>query len=241
LRRRGGGRRRGGTELPRQTPEALKESFEVLLANTNCWRTGQKVLRGTSAHAVLMQEHKLVTKDEIEEASAWAIKAGWKSFFEMGILTQKGGRSAGTAIFIKKELGAMEARYKIEEKVEGRFVACAVQVPGLPTFHLASHYFETGSGLGEVNLKLLGIIGLLEAKGGLPLLAGGDFNLPPAEIMATSFLSRARALLLKTGRATYVSDNSQSVLDYAICSKGLAQAVTKVSVDGTADISPHRG
>ncbi len=44
---------------------------------------------------------------------------------------------------------------------------------------IGSVYLKTGVGLGKENLEILGKVGEVAARAGLPAVIGGDFNMDP--------------------------------------------------------------
>ncbi len=58
----------------------------------------------STAHIITAQETKLGV-GQIAAASRWALSKGWKMLAAPAIAGRKGGRSAGVAVFVRKQLG----------------------------------------------------------------------------------------------------------------------------------------
>ena len=94
---------------------------------------------------------------------------------------------------------------------------------------LVQVYFETGSGLGNVNMgKLKKLAQLIKSKR-LYFIAFGDFNMPPDKLAQSAYLQlmQAQILLAEQGANTCAAGKGE-VLDYLICSTPLCAAITDI-------------
>ena len=86
--------------------EPKSEDFQpkVETVNVTSWASGPKYLRGTDAHIVCVQEHKL-TPDKINAANDQILAAGWRAVWSPAILTAKGAPSCGAAVCVREGIG----------------------------------------------------------------------------------------------------------------------------------------
>ena len=82
--------------------------MDVISVNSSGFGPLKKFLAVTSAQVVLAQETRVGCQDSEAEASAWCTRQGWKSLWCRAIKGPRGGMSAGTAIFARKELGLLD-------------------------------------------------------------------------------------------------------------------------------------
>ena len=79
--------------------------FAVETVNATCWASAKAWLESTRAHIILLQEHRLVSKEKIDEAKVWLANRGMTGLFTPGFRTPKGGYSSGTAVIAVNWLG----------------------------------------------------------------------------------------------------------------------------------------
>ena len=146
------------------------------MATANCtsWSSAKDLILNPLAHVLAVQETKVVKGSDIDEASSWAIKRGWKSLWCPAVPTAKGGVSAGLAILARQELALVEAAIPDEAVWPGHLQAGVVQAPGHRDFLLINVYLYTGIGLNVRNLELLRAVGLVISSAKLPVMVLGD-------------------------------------------------------------------
>ena len=196
----------------------------------------------TDAHAVLLQETKLLA-DDIEEASDWSTKNGWHPTFGPAVKTDR-SVSSGTAILTRDSIGTYWPGTDGEPcgtaTASARFTAVVIQPPGICPIILVSVYLQVGAGLNPANMQVLADIGNLVTGLQLPYIIGGDFNLVPAALTASGLLARIRATLVKTPKATCVTSRPRSVIDFFLVADDLSQAIAAIDIEDRVIVSPHR-
>ena len=201
----------------------------------------KRFLLETTAHVVLAQATRVGSQDSMNETSAWCLRQGWKSLWSWAVSGPRGGMSAGTAIFARKELGLLELEgTTIESHCQGRFRAAMVQAPGYCDIIVGSVYLRVSEGLSPANLDILGQIGAVISSSSLPALIMGDMNMGPAEFMGSDFLGRLSARLLVGNRPTCVTRYSQSIIDFGFTTRWLWRAVDQIKVTPSRHIATHR-
>ena len=55
---------------------------------------------------ILIQEHKLISQEEVDEAAAWLRPRGWKSMWDLATGSGR-SRSGGTAVICHEDLGVI--------------------------------------------------------------------------------------------------------------------------------------
>ena len=106
---------------------------------------------------------------------------------------------------------------------QSQLAGACVEAPGLPKVGLMSAYFLASEGLGQINLGLLADIAVQQDRLRLPIIVAGDFNLNPAKIESTDFLSRASLTLVAPEAPTCRKPKSSNVLDYFLVSETLSE------------------
>ena len=105
---RSGGLARLSANLRKDKQDAAPtEHIKISTANGTGWGSMQEYLKHSNAHVVCGQEHHL-DKDQIDEASQWCLRNGFKSVW--GPATRDsvtGGTSGGTAVFVRKQFGSV--------------------------------------------------------------------------------------------------------------------------------------
>eukprot|EP00959_Pyramimonas_sp_CCMP1952_P354609 7428238-Pyramimonas_sp.AAC.1 len=87
-----------------------------------------------------------------------------------------------------------------------------------------SVYLKSGTGLCELNLRLLKKIGQALQHEHL-FLAGGDWNLAPSLIESVGLPRRLEAILFVPKEHTCVSPSSLTALDFFLASNSFSRAV----------------
>ena len=108
-----------------------------------------------------MQEHRLVSANDIAEASAHMAIAGFASVWGKAEHGPKGSPAAGVAIFVSMKLGCKPV---CMQAPESRAIATKVQLPGEQEFLMVSAYLHSGRGLKLPNLELIGAIASLQEE-----------------------------------------------------------------------------
>ena len=108
-------------------------ALKVHTISANSWGTLKGLLEASSAHIVLAQEHRLSAKGDIDQASSWCIRRGWRSLWAPANVTLADDTSGGVAIFVRSWIGLMELPGGISSP--GRCLRSEVHFPlGRPPF-----------------------------------------------------------------------------------------------------------
>ena len=183
------------SHLKHASPERADFSLKVCTANVSGWGSARTWIREhTSAHVICLQEHHLRSKEDLDQASAWALRQGWKSFWVSALPGDGSGTRGGVAILARHFLGLHALGH--HELVYGRAIGCIVQIPGGTSFAISSVYLQHGTGLDDHNSGVLAKAGQFVTTSGLPWLIGGDFNLEPPAIASSEFLDITQGTLL---------------------------------------------
>ena len=171
-------------------------SLQVATANCTCWASAKDLVVNPFAHVLALQETKLDRAADIDEASSWAIKRGWKSLWSPALRTAKGGVSAGLAILAREELALLEPDLPEGMERPGRVQAAVLQAPGHRSCLIVNVYLYTGIGLSVRNLELLQAVGQVISTLRMPSMVVGDFNLGPAAMLESLFPHRAHLSMM---------------------------------------------
>ena len=243
-----GGAACGGASIPKKKDFALLvESF-----NGSVWSTIRKRLRRTCAHVLVAQEHRL-REAEIAEASAYALKEGFKSLWIPAVDTGTGGRqtSGGVAIFVRSWLSLSQVGGRGDDGeredrdpvmlVPGRLMAAMVAGPGIRGLVVYGVYGQCSVGLAQANIDVYEQLARHVASHDLPWLAAGDFNVAPQQLEESGIpKSLGASLVFNPSIPTMVSKKVVSCLDYFIVSDKFRQFVADWGVDTKARCKPHR-
>ena len=134
-------------------------TFQLSVETVNCtsWSSIESWLVTATSHIVLVQEHHIVTDDDIAKAGQWAQQRGWKARFSPAIRTESGGTSGGVAILVRSFLGFHDPEFGAI--VSGsRAISGIVQVPGSPSILVTSVYLYDSEDLSDRHLDLLAAV-----------------------------------------------------------------------------------
>ena len=84
--------------------------FAIDTVNPNAWSAGADYMHRTSADVILAQEVRLPGGEPCRAAEQAARNAKWKLAVEPCLLTNKGGKSAGTAVATRSYIGMSTPR-----------------------------------------------------------------------------------------------------------------------------------
>ena len=160
-------------------------SLTVATANTTCWASARKYLvKRATAQVICLEEHKLCTKAEIDEASEWCARHGWKSIWGPANPSTEGGEaSGGTAVLARDHLGLVGADTLLDPSA--RVCAAKPDFPGGRRTLVIATYLKCSVGLNQENVRLLGAIGSAISRWGGQAIVGGDFNNVPDDMAAS--------------------------------------------------------
>ena len=185
--------------------------LQFLTLNINAWQPFRDRWseEGTpkeiqSATLIFLQEHRLTTVEQCQDATEWCAARGWDAVFGRATQLASGKPSGGVAILIahRPDVGVTDPQLNTEG-MEHRLLALRLVAPGLTPTIVAAVYLQAGGGLNQTNRSLLATLAQWQESAQLPILAGGDFNLRPEQIQPTDFLTRSGLQLLVPRGPTY--------------------------------------
>lgn len=186
---------------------------------------------------IALQEHKLRSKQDIDEASAFLAAQGFASYWAAADTGPKGQPVGGVATIVAAKLGSKPAQV---ESPPGRLVACKVQAQLEAEIVFVSAYLHSGRGTKQPNLELLGNIAALQRQESRYVLAAGDWQNQPAAITRVGWTTRACTTLHAPKRATCIMRKSSSVIDYFVTSNELSTRCSQPEIQLNKHIATHR-
>ncbi len=226
------------------TQDRRDEQFELLVesANVTGWEALKKRLLATEAHVLLAQETWVLQAYQ-SAASTWAINHGWKSIWAPATHGPNGGAAAGVAIFARSYLGLRYPTHGPHVWHEAHAVAAVLEAPSFRPMILASVYLHNGQGPSRQNLEVLADVGAgFRSQGeGWQLVAGGDYNMDPEDLLTTGLDRELRTTLMcpPTERGTFRTAKAASTIDYYLVTDALAAAVAAVSTVEATNVRGH--
>ncbi len=227
-----------------EPPSNAKGMFglKVETCNATAWGPLRRYLRRSPADVILAQEHHL-GPDQLPAKSTWAIRNGWHAIFAPAQRGEGQGWRAGVAIFARPHMGLAMPKHGSHIVIPHRAVAATVHPPGHRQTTVLSLYLEDGKGLGNDNLQHLSTIGrFLTSQGeGTPFIAGGDFQVKPAELAAAGFAQETDADIVASAcpRGTCRSTRASTEIDYFIVHKLLLIGIRDIATVEDAGTRPH--
>ncbi len=189
-----------------QRRTAPPAQLQILTMNVNAWRAFRDkwTTEGIpaeiqSAHVVLIQEHKLVTDSECDDATEWCAARGFWAVFKPACKLESGRASCGVAILVaqRDDFGVTEPQLELTEEESPRIMALQLVVPQMDPLLLVNVYFEDSRGLSILNRQLLARLAIWQQELSIPVLGGGDFNIPSDQIIRSAeFWERARLTVI---------------------------------------------
>ena len=220
-------------------------TWKVWTFNGSCWNTCKKLVQSTlvaDSQVLLFQEIRLQSDEEIRFASDFLGAHGWLGQFAPAATTQEGGLTGGVCIAYRDGLniGTVEVSTQPDPSFAHRVLAVRLHKENFLPHVLVSAYFKVGEAMRGVNLELLKYIAMLAETERLPLMVGGDFNCSPGTIQASDYFTRSGTIPLTPGEPTCFHKQSQSMIDYFLCTQSLASLVHKVKTATQWPSGPHR-
>ena len=164
------------------------DKIEMVTVNGSGWTAVREFLQSDEAKGkavVMAQEVRLIDQHDIDTAVEWCDVRGWKAVISKGRLSEKGNPMGGCAVVVADGLNIGVTPIAGWEQSD-RLVAVGLEIPGVRDLAVASTYFQVGSGLGQVNVEILGHIAQLQIVSGRPTIVGGDFNNSPGSSRAVT-------------------------------------------------------
>ena len=214
----------------------------VVTFNVNCVGNLIEFLKTTDAHLVLAQELRVLPAG-LTELQTKLARLGWKSVVQPAVVAVSAA-SGGVGIFARAAFGLRppEAGQVVSTTFTHRAVAAVIDIPGDASICCYSCYFTVGEGMGYDNSTLAHDLGRHMDVVQLPVLAGGDMNMSPCDMLASGFPETAglRLVAPPPGVATCVTCSASNVLDFFAVRVDLARCVKAVHAQTDVDVHPHR-
>ena len=209
-------------------------------------------------HFFCIQEHRLVGDGKISDAKAWCQRSKLRLYAEPALETDAEGplaTSAGTAVLAALHIGArpVDISETIRQVIEGfggqqvgidaEWVRARLQVVVIDAgfrhgFALASLYCLHAIGVSGPNVILLEVLAATLDMLGLPWVVGGDWNLSPAELEQSSWLSVVDGAIKASGSST-CAGGAGNELDFFVVSVAFNQGTFALEQVHHAGTSPH--
>ncbi len=229
-------------------PESAKSSIEVLTMNINSWKpfrdkwTTEGMPQGLqTAQVICIQEHKLQSDTDCDDATEWCAARGFHAVFKPSGMSASGRASGGVAILVAQrgDVGITEPAVQLLEDETPRIMALQLAMPGLDPTIIVSAYFEAAIGLSELNRRLLAKLAIWQQEFNLQVLAGGDFNINAEQLRSSrECWERSRLQMIATSEPTYTTADAASTIDYFVVSSTLVDQVTTREVLTLVDRVP---
>eukprot|EP00959_Pyramimonas_sp_CCMP1952_P162307 3393580-Pyramimonas_sp.AAC.1 len=187
----------------------------VQTVNANSWTSAAAFVLGTTAHIVLVQEHKLHGQALLEAKER-----------------------------LRKQGAHLDVWQPPSESValaEARILHCYFRSESLGVVSIYGNYWKDEIGLGEQNLRLAVALGNDIARRSLPYISGGDHNLEPHLFREGFSPHRLNGqLVIPNPSQTCLSSTPGRCYDYFLISKNLLAGVESAKADMQSDLFPHR-
>ena len=206
-------------------------------ANPNAWEAAKTVvISRTSADVTLLQEHRVVLQNGDGTAmSRAARRLGWN----LQAASAKAGAatlaSAGTAVAARRGIGIAAHDDLVADGYQYRLHFAWVGAVMRGGLHCGSIYLRDSEGLSPSNLAILGAAtaAICALRG--PWILGGDWNMTPATLIASNWLSTVDGVIV----APELPTCNSSVYDFFVISKSLVHAVAGGQRIEDAGLHPH--
>ncbi len=235
---------RGASDQPRQRRETGRhaDGLSTVTGNATGWVSTHAWLISCSHDVACVQEHKQRHEEDIAAKSETVYNMGWKSFWSPAVDSQAeaGEPSGGTAVFIKKHLGAREPPGGARV-VPGHCAAALIEAGGVGGLVMYSTYLRCGDELGAFNWHVLTTIAAHVRSHGLPWAMGGDWNCTPEALAHSGWVEKIGGVVVKApvSHTTTVKGKPGRHIDFYVVDKRIVGLGIAARVDGTAPIRTH--
>ena len=126
-----------------------------------------------------------------------------------------------------------------ESLEQGRLVTGKLGLPGGLNLVLYSIYLRHGEGWSGANRATVARLGEHQATHAMQWIAGGDFQMNPAELTAGGLGEMVSHRIASAGKPTCINKHPEEI-DYFLLSGEVGQVSTTVQVKAEAGTRPHR-
>ncbi len=204
------------------------------------WRAEGQPLELASATVLMVQEHHLVQSDLCRDAEDFCGQRGWHAVFREAVRLPSGRSSGGVALLVRKrdDIGVTDPGLD-PGPLRHRLLGLKLAMGGTEPLVIVSAYLQAGVGLNELNMQALSTIAQWQELVQLPVLAGGDFNVPPNAIDKTDFSARSGMIVLTPGAATYRTAQAATEIDYFLVTRSVAERMRRPQLLDDWPTKPH--
>ena len=206
-------------------------------SNANSWETAKShVLVRTGADVVLLQEARMVGDSGVAAIRTAGRRLGWSCSASPALPSEAGPASGGCVVAARRGTGiAAPDEELVPRHMRHRFHVAKVAAVMRGGLHVGAIYLKDSVGLHDENLDVLQMVaGALRSLRG-PWLIGGDWNVPPAALLATGWLALVGGVIVAQDAPTCGSN----VYDYFVVAQGLLPAVAGILRLEDAGLNPH--
>ena len=209
--------------------------IKVITANVTSFRSGLKFAQQLDKDIdfVLMQELR-IDEEEIGALRAKFRKCGFWSYFEESQITEAGAKSSGVALLWRPHHVLYSEPSVL---VPHRLLVGLFKVRG-SFLRIGTFYAPVGAPW-QIHQQHLMEICKWEAMSPVPLVVGGDWNLPSAVVKEFLTAALSSVCVANSGEYTCFAGDSMSDLDFFAVSRCL-RGVVKVSSLEQYELATHR-
>jgi len=211
--------------------------WAIETGNPNSWKSGcDAALKRSNADVLALQEARISSLERLDAAANEARRLGWNPVLSPALKAGGNMNSGGGAILARKGTGVKKmCQDSIPESMGHRLACTWVDCIIKGGVHFLNVYLKDSEGLSATNKLLLETAaGALNGLKG-PWIAQGDWNLPPETLAASKWLDMVNGVIF----ATQLPTCNESVYDYFVVHKSLADAVIGVQRLQDVGLNPH--
>ena len=195
---------------------------------------------------IAIQEHHLITDEQVDDASARLANMGWSSYWSPALRLPSGMPSGGTAVLVHRSLGSKPCHRlghglsAIPAEIRHRVAGASVSI-GDGELDVYSVYLVDGAGMNPCNVDLLSSVASVLPE--RQCIVAGDFQNKPAIMEQSGFVEEAGLeVVAPPPSQPSIRSNlgNYNVIDYFLCSYGISALVEGIHAKTLADFRPHR-
>ena len=196
----------------------------------------RKILRHSKANAVIMQETRLKSSDEIAAAKRAAKREGWSAHFEPARHTAADRGSGGCGVAVKKGSGiSAVSTSDLDPEAKHRIAAAWVDVVIKGGITIISVYMADSEGLSERNMAVLQEATALVRSLRSPWIMAGDWNMEPSTLNSAGWVDTTGGVVVAPALVTCNS----STYHFFVASRELQHAVVGLQRIEDGGTKPH--
>ena len=229
---------------PRGSHRRFRNIWRIATVNPTTWSAMVPIL-ARQRFDLLVGQEMLRRADTVDRAMVEGNRAGYHTFMQGSVTTDKGGCSAGVAIAARWAHGITSPR----DERPG-------QPPPPPPAHrfafqhwhavfsggigIGSAYLHMGVDAAAQNEVLPRAITAYVKAWGKPFIVGGDWQMSPEDLVRAGWPDLMGARVVHSKDFTYASGPDRSQLDYFLVEHSIAAAVRACRAQDEVSVSKHR-